>query len=241
MIQLIKPNWSAPVNIRAFSTTRVGGVSKAPFDSLNLGLHVGDDEVSVMKNRQRLQKLTAHRPVQWLNQIHSNKVVEYSGADQLVEADAIVTSKSSATCAVMTADCLPVLMTNSSGNWVAAAHAGWRGLADGVLVNTVSSYDRPEPLMAWIGPSISQKCFEVGSEVREAFLEVDASNQTYFVQNYRGRWQADLAGLAKKQLETLGVAVYLSQLCTFSNDHQFYSYRRDGQTGRMASMIWISE
>lgn len=241
MIQLIKPNWSAPVNIRAFSTTRVGGVSKAPFDSLNLGLHVGDDEVSVMKNRQRLQKLTAHPPVQWLNQIHSNKVVEYIDSDQLLEADAIVTSNLASACAVMTADCLPVLMTNSSGNWVAAAHAGWRGLADGVLVNTVSSYDRPEPLMAWIGPAISQKCFEVGSEVRDAFLELDARNKAYFMQNNRGRWQADLAGLAKKQLESRGVTVYLSQLCTYENEQQFYSYRRDGKTGRMASMIWISE
>lgn len=241
MIDFIKPNWPAPGNIRALSTTRIGGVSKEPFDSLNLGLHVGDDEVSVMTNRQRLQKVVTHPPVQWLNQIHSNKVVEYSGADQLVEADAIVTSKSTATCAVMTADCLPVLMTNSCGSWVAAAHAGWRGLADGVLLNTVASYDSPEPLMAWIGPAISQKCFEVGSEVREAFLELDASNQTYFVQNERGRWQADLAGLAKKQLESRGVTVYLSQLCTYENTQQFYSYRRDGKTGRMASMIWISE
>lgn len=241
MIDFIKPNWPAPNHIKALSTTRTGGVSEAPFASLNLGLHVGDDDSRVVANRELVQKASGHPPVQWLNQIHSNRVVEYSGAEQLVEADAIVTSKSSATCAVMTADCLPVLMTNSSGSWVAAVHAGWRGLAGGVLLNTLASYDRPEPLMAWIGPSISQKCFEVGSEVREAFLEVDASNQTYFVQNYRGRWQADLAGLAKKQLETLGVAVYLSQLCTFSNDHQFYSYRRDGQTGRMASMIWIAE
>lgn len=241
MIELIKPSWPAPVNIQAFSTTRVGGVSKVPFDSLNLGLHVGDDEVSVMTNRKRLQQLTTHPPVQWLKQIHSRNVVEYSGTDQLVQADAIVTSQTSATCAVMTADCLPVLMTNSSGSWVAAAHAGWRGLADGVLLKTVASYDRPEPLMAWIGPAISQKCFEVGDEVKEAFLDLDASNQDYFVQNNRGRWQTDLAGLAKKQLESRGVAVYLSQLCTYENEQQFYSYRRDGETGRMASMIWISE
>lgn len=241
MIDLIKPDWPAPAHIKAFCTTRTGGVSKAPFDRLNLGLHVGDDESKVIANRQRLQKVTAHPPVQWLNQVHSSIVVEYSGGDQLVEADAIVTSQISATCAVMTADCLPVLMTNSSGSWIAAAHAGWRGLADGVLLKTVASYDKSEPLIAWVGPAISQKCFEVGDEVKEAFLELDASNQAHFVQNSRGRWQADLTGLAKTQLESMSVAVFPSQLCTYDNEQQFYSYRRDGQTGRMASMIWIAE
>lgn len=241
MIDLIKPDWPAPAHIKAFCTTRTGGVSKAPFDRLNLGLHVGDDESKVIANRQRLQKVTAHPPVQWLNQVHSSIVVEYSGGDQLVEADAIVTSQISATCAVMTADCLPVLFTNACGGWIAAAHAGWRGLADGILLETVKSYSESEPLMAWVGPAISQKCFEVGDEVKEVFLDLDERNLGHFVQNKRGRWQADLAGLAKTQLESMGVAVYVSQLCTFENEQQFYSYRRDGQTGRMASMIWIAE
>ncbi|ACV26502.1 peptidoglycan editing factor PgeF [Kangiella koreensis] len=241
MIEFIRPNWPAPSHIKALSTTRTGGVSEVPFDSLNLGLHVGDDKSKVFVNRKQLQSASEHPPVQWLNQVHSNRVVEYSGVDTLLDADAITTQKPAAACAVMTADCLPVLFTNSRGNWVAAAHAGWRGLADGILLNTVSQYAQAESLMAWIGPAISQDCFEVGDEVRQAFIDLNDGNQAQFVQNSRGRWQADLVGLAKRQLENLGVDVYLSQLCTFKNEHQFYSYRRDGQTGRMASMIWIAE
>lgn len=241
MIEFIKPNWPAPNHVKALATTRKGGVSGLPFDSLNLGLHVGDDDKNVITNRELLKKKLNHPPVQWLNQIHSNRVVEYSDTEALLQADAIVTDKPNATCAVMTADCLPVLLTNIRGDWVAAAHAGWRGLADGILINTVNQYNKSESLMAWIGPAISQDCFEVSDDVRQAFIELDDSNQTYFVQNNRGRWQADLVGLAKKQLEAMGVAVYLSQLCTFKNEHQFYSYRRDGQTGRQACMIWIAE
>lgn len=241
MIELIKPQWPAPEHIKAFATTRNAGVSGVPFESLNLGLHVGDERAKVMANRELLQKASNHPQVQWPNQIHSNKVIKYSGSSSLIDADAVVTDQTDSACAIMTADCLPVLFTNTSGNWVAAAHAGWRGLADGVLINTVNQSDQAESLMAWIGPAISQDCFEVGDDVRQIFVELNDSNQTYFVQNNRGRWQADLAGLAKKQLENLGVAVYLSQQCTFKNEQQFFSYRRDGQTGRMASMIWIAE
>lgn len=239
MIEFIKPDWPAPIHINAIATTRIGGVSEGPFDSLNLGLHVGDQDLKVLTNRELVQKASGHPPVQWLNQIHSNKVVQYTNENLLIDADAIVTDKIGACCAVMTADCLPVLFTNTEGSWIAAAHAGWRGLADGVLKNTVHQYHYDQPLMAWIGPAISQDCFEVGDEVRQAFLELDSGNQSYFIQNSRGRWQADLAGLAKQQLQALGVEVYLSSLCTYANPHQFYSYRRDGQTGRMASMIWI--
>lgn len=239
MIEFIKPNWPAPKQVKALTTTRSGGVSEAEYDSLNLALHVGDDQSKVSVNRELVQKSSSHPPVQWLNQIHSNKVVEFSEAGLLLDADSMVTDKAESTCAVMTADCLPVLFTNSSGRWVAAAHAGWRGLANGILKNTVSLYNQDESLMAWIGPAISRDCFEVGDEVRQAFLDLDDSNQSYFIQNNRGRWQADLAALAKTQLEAMGVEVYLSQLCTFNNEQQFYSYRRDGQTGRIASMIWI--
>lgn len=241
MIEFIRPNWPAPNHIKALSTTRTGGVSEAPFASLNLGLHVGDDDSRVVANRELVQKASGHPPVQWLNQTHSSRVVEFSNVEALLNADAITTQRPAATCAVMTADCLPVLFTNSRGNWVAAAHAGWRGLADGILINTVNSYTETDPLMAWIGPAISQNCFEVGEEVRKAFIDLDSGNESCFVQNERGRWQADLVALAKKQLENLCVAVYLSQLCTYENEQQFYSYRRDGKTGRMASMIWISE
>lgn len=241
MIQFIKPNWPAPNHVKALATTRKGGVSTVSFQSLNLGLHVGDDSSDVLANRELVQQASGHPPVQWLNQIHSNRVVEYSDTEALLQTDAIVTDKPNATCAVMTADCLPVLLTNIRGDWVSAAHAGWRGLADGILINTVNQYHKSESLMAWIGPAISQDCFEVGDDVRQAFIELDDSNQAYFVQNNRGRWQADLVGLAKKQLEAMGVAVYLSQLCTFKNEDQFYSYRRDGQTGRQACMIWIAE
>lgn len=241
MIELIQPNWPAPSHIKALTTTRKGGVSGFPFDSLNLGLHVGDDDKKVMTNRELLQKGSNHPPAQWLNQIHSNRVIKYSGSRSLTDADALVTDQADSACAIMTADCLPVLFANSGGSWIAAAHAGWRGLADEVLINTVNQYGQAEPLMAWIGPAISQDCFEVGDDVREVFVDLNGSNQAYFVQNDRGRWQADLAGLAKRQLENLGVEVYLSQLCTFKNEQQFFSYRRDGQTGRMASMIWIGE
>lgn len=241
MIEFIKPNWPAPNHIKALATTRKGGVSEAAYTSLNLGLHVGDDTAKVLANRELVQRASDHPPVQWLNQIHSNRVIEYSVAEALLEADAIVTDKPNATCSVMTADCLPVLFTNMSGNWIAAAHAGWRGLVDGVLLDTVNKHQKPESLMAWFGPAISQDCFEVGDDVRQAFNDLDDSNQAHFVQNSRGRWQADLVSLARKQLEAMGVSVYLSELCTFKNEHQFYSYRRDGQTGRMASMIWIAE
>ncbi|HEY9031189.1 MAG TPA: peptidoglycan editing factor PgeF [Kangiella sp.] len=241
MIEFIKPHWPAPNHVKAFATTRKGGVSEFPFDSLNLGLHVGDDDKKVMVNRELLQQASNHPPVQWLNQIHSNKVIKYSGSKSLIEADGMVSDQTDSACAIMTADCLPVLFTNTSGNWVAAAHAGWRGLAEGILINTVNQYNQAESLMAWIGPAISQDCFEVGYDVRQVFVDLDDSNHDYFVKNNRGRWQADLASLAKKQLENLGVEVFLSQLCTVKNEQQFFSFRRDGQTGRMASMIWIAE
>ena len=241
MIEFIKPDWPAPTHIRALATTRKGGVSESPFDSLNLGLHVEDDRARVMANRELVNNNAGHPPVQWLNQVHGNKVVKYSDSLVSLEADAILTDKSAATCAVMTADCLPVLFTNSDGSWIAAAHAGWRGLAAGILANTVKRYSQSKPLMAWIGPAISQRYFEVGVEVKQTFIDLDDGNRRYFIQNNRGRWQADLAGLAKKQLEYFGVDVYLSQLCTFKDKRRFYSFRRDGQTGRMASMIWIAE
>lgn len=240
MLNLIKPNWPAPKNIHAFSTTRYGGVSKQPYSGLNLALHVGDDVDAVYENRRKLESSSGH-PVatHWLTQIHSSKVIEYQKDKFNDEADGIFAWHPEQPCVVMTADCLPVLLCSTSGDFVAALHAGWRGLANGILLNGVSSYYQPENLMAWIGPAISQAHFEVGDEVRSYFADKDLAYTKYFKLLKGTKYLADLAGIAEYQLKQKGVEVYQSGLCTFANQDDFYSYRRDGQTGRMASLIWI--
>ena len=236
---LIFPNWLAPNTIRAYSTTRLGGVSKEQYQGFNLAQHVDDESNAVDNNRQLLQQLVAHPPALWLEQVHSNRVIEYDVQALNDQADASFTSQTQQTCAIMTADCLPVLFCNQAGDWVAAAHAGWRGLADGVLLNTIKHYHGDSPLMAWIGPAISQQHFEVGDDVRQVFIEQDSANKAYFIERANDKWLCDLAGIAEQQLQNNGVDVYLSNLCSFTDSERFYSYRRDGQTGRMASLIWI--
>ena len=242
-INIIIPDWQVPTHVKALTTTRRGGVSKSPFNSFNLAHHVGDDKESVQTNREILRRewLLPTEPY-WLNQTHSIRVLEVT--DNLTDknADASWTEQADMVCCVMTADCLPLLMYQSSPESVAATHAGWRGLLDGIIENTIDSLPgEPHTLKVWLGPAIGPRAFEVGPEVREAFIEHDRNAESCFVDSQNaGKYMADLYQLAIFRLRTCGVKDILGgQFCTFAEDELFYSYRRDGETGRMASMIWL--
>ncbi|MFV0477111.1 MAG: peptidoglycan editing factor PgeF [Parahaliea sp.] len=253
MSEYIIPDWPAPEGILALGSLRTGGVSLPPFDSLNLGLHVGDDSAAVLANRARLGRyLPGANVVQWLNQVHGTRCVPASVQGQALEADACWTQDRGLACAVMSADCLPVLLCDRRGSVVAAAHAGWRGLVNGVLESVIGAMSvAPAELMAWFGPAIGPQAFEVGAEVRTAFLATDPGTKEHtgkdqaLVACFReaGRpdhYLADLRGLARWRLQRLGVkAIYGADDCTFSQPERFFSYRRDGRTGRMASLIWL--
>lgn len=234
------PDWPAPANVRSLQTTRHGGVSRAPYDSLNLGDHVGDNPLAVAQNRQRLNRLMPSEPV-WLEQVHGTQVVNADLASCKPRGDAAVARSPGSVCVVMTADCLPVLLCDASGSVVGAAHAGWRGLCDGVIEATVQAMNTPaEKLLAWLGPAISQPAFEVGAEVRAAFIAKDAQAASAFVSGVDGKWQADIYHLAHLRLQALGVTqIYGGQYCTYHEAEQFFSYRRDGVTGRMGAFIWL--
>lgn len=238
----ITPNWPAPATVRALSTRRSGGVSTGVFASLNLGSHVGDDPALVAQNRQLLQQ-QARLPATpaWLNQVHGIEVLDLAHwHGELVSADASVSRQAGQVCLVMTADCLPVLFCDRQGTQVAAAHAGWRGLCDGVLEQTVATFAQPDQVLAWLGPAIGPTAFEVGAEVRAAFLAKDAAANRAFVPQRQGKYLADLYLLARMRLQAVGVtAIYGGDFCTFSANEHFFSYRRDGQTGRQASLIWL--
>ncbi|RQW63086.1 peptidoglycan editing factor PgeF [Vibrio viridaestus] len=241
---MIKPDWTLPDSVTAIASTRENGFSVGEYSGLNLGTHVGDDPKLVIKNRQELVESHAlpSQPV-WLNQTHSTKVVNLeSWTDQVLDADGIFTTTPGIVCAVMTADCLPVLLSNKQGTEVAAVHAGWRGLADGILGNAVSYFSNPEDVTAWIGPAISQTYFEVGDEVVQQFVETDSNLISAFEPKAGtpGKWMCNLPLIAK--MKFVGLEVYdveLSGLCTFKDETKFYSYRRDGVTGRQGSFIWI--
>ncbi len=236
----ISPDWPAPARVKTCVTTRAGGVSLAPYDSLNLGEHVGDEPVAVAKNRQRLLSQLGCKPA-WLCQVHGVAVVEAT-PDQVAEADASWTATPGIACAVMTADCLPALFCDRAGSRVAAAHAGWRGLAAGVLEATLDTLAiAPEDTLVWLGPAIGPQAFEVGAEVREAFLSQHAqAEQAFSASHNPGRYMADIYQLARIRLAARGVtAIYGGDFCTY-NDPRFYSYRRAAQTGRFASLIWLS-
>ncbi|AOE49987.1 peptidoglycan editing factor PgeF [Kangiella sediminilitoris] len=245
-LSLVRPGWPAPSNIIAFSSTRLGGVSKAPYDSLNLALHVGDSTRDVMDNRKTLIDSEQIPYPQWLNQTHSTNVVQHGVEAE--EADGCYTSDKEKACLVMTADCLPVLLCDESGSWVAAVHAGWRGLSQGVLQQAVKKYRGSSRLMAWIGPAISQQRFEVGSDVRESFLRNSPAYKTFFEE--RGnKWLCDLPNIAEYILKAQSVDVYQCGLCTYDLKERFYSHRREthnnnslhgAQTGRMVTAIWIN-
>ncbi|HSN70374.1 MAG TPA: peptidoglycan editing factor PgeF [Steroidobacteraceae bacterium] len=245
-LRVIEPDWPAPANVRAASTLRSGGVSEGPFASLNLGDHVGDQPAAVRENRARLMSALglAEEPL-WMQQVHGTSVVHIGESERSSPrpvADATVASGPARPCVVLTADCLPVLLCDRAGRSVAAAHAGWRGLVRGVLAQTVAALAVPTTeLLAWLGPAIGPEAFEVGEEVRQGFLERDAAHAHAFVPNARGRWQADLYQLARNELHALGVTeIHGGGFCTHRNSDDFFSYRRDGETGRMATLIWLS-
>ena len=241
---LLEFAWALPRGVRAAFTTRLGGVSEAPCDSFNLATHVDDAPPAVAANRAQLrQRLELPAEPAWLQQVHGNRVVRLDDPRERITggADAAVAAGAGAVCAIMVADCLPVLFASRDGTRIGAAHAGWRGLAAGVLENTIEAMGVPgSELTAWLGPAISQAHFEVGAEVRDAFLAQDAGAAAHFVPNPRGRWQADLVALARRRLAALEVTdLHGGTWCTHADARRFYSHRRDGKGGRMAALIWF--
>ena len=238
----IIPEWPVPHSVRALSTTRTGGVSEGRWKSLNLGDHVQDDPAAVSGNRRILVREAAlpSEPF-WLRQVHGCAVADTDADQERCEADAAWSGRPGQVCAVMTADCLPVLFTNRAATRVAAAHAGWRGLAAGVLEQAIGSFaDAPGEILAWLGPAIGPEAFEVGDEVRNAFISLHAEAASAFTASRPGHWLADIYSLARTRLAAAGVSqVYGGEFCTFSDSERFFSYRRDGVTGRMATLIWL--
>ncbi|MDF2940316.1 MAG: multi-copper polyphenol oxidoreductase [Gammaproteobacteria bacterium] len=241
-MRLIIPNWPAPKNIKAYSTTREGGVSSGPYESFNLGDYTGDKDniEAVNQNRQILcRNIGLHSEPHWLRQVHGNKVKLIDSAFKaIIEADASLTRLKEEACVVITADCLPILLCDQAGSVVAAVHAGWKGLVAKIIEATVSNMSCPaENLMAWLGPAISQKHFEVGPEVYEIFGP--QYKEAFIVSERPGHFMADIYHIARIQLKALGIKkIYGGEFCTYS-DPGFYSYRRDnGVTGRQASLIW---
>jgi purine-nucleoside/S-methyl-5'-thioadenosine phosphorylase / adenosine deaminase len=242
---LIFPDWPAPRNVRSLQTTRVGGASNGSYASLNLGDHVNDDPLKVAANRQLLNSYVPTEPL-WLNQVHGIVAVDLSTASCLPAADASYASVSNAVCAVMTADCLPILLCDLKGTIVAAVHAGWRSLLDGVVEATVMAMHRPgSELMAWLGPAIGPDAFEVGDEVRAAFVARDSQAEAAFRSVSADKWLGDIYLLARLRLQKLGITQIYGDgteaysYCTYSDAKRFFSFRRDGATGRMATMIWM--
>jgi YfiH family protein len=240
MKDCIVPDWPAPAHVRALVTTRAGGVSRGPYAAMNLALHVGDDAAAVAENRRRLRLRLPAAP-RWLEQVHGKLAVDAAAAQPGCRADASVAGAREVVCAVLTADCLPVLLCDEAGSAVAAAHAGWRGLAGGVVESAVAAMRRPpESLLAWLGPAIGPQAFEVGDEVREAFLAGAPAAAAAFAPRAGGKWLADLYRLATLRLNALGVSrVFGGGFCTYREAERFYSFRREGRTGRMASLIWM--
>jgi polyphenol oxidase len=237
---LIIPDWPAPAHVKTLQTTRAGGVSSKPYDSLNLGDHVGDAPLAVERNRMLLNTLLPSEPV-WLEQAHGKVVANADMAGCLPRADACIARHHAAVCVVMTADCLPLLLCDTQGSVVGAVHAGWKGLAAGVIEATVQAMDVvPQNLMAWLGPAISQDAFEVGDEVRAAFVAIQPQSASAFIPGLNGKWFADIYALARLRLNALGIRqIFGGGYCTYRERERFFSYRRDGVTGRMGTFIWL--
>lgn len=240
MKDAITPPWPAPPRVRSLMTTRRGGVSLGSYASLNLAEHVGDDPEAVRRNRALLR---AHLPSEpkWLQQVHGARVARVDGALYPKAGDGAVARQRGTVCAVMVADCLPVLLCDESGTAVGIAHAGWRGLAMGILEQTVSAMGAaPRSLLAWLGPAIGPAAFEVGDEVREVFVQQDPQAAAAFIPGTPGKWLCDLHALARRRLAGAGVVrIFGGGECTFSDPGRYFSYRRDGATGRMAALIWL--
>jgi purine-nucleoside/S-methyl-5'-thioadenosine phosphorylase / adenosine deaminase len=246
-IDWITPHWRVPARVKALSTRRAGGVSRGRYASLNLGTHVGDEPADVQENRRRLRTaLGVPAEPSWLNQVHGADVADldgaaFRGAGVPAAKDAALTRTPGRVCAILTADCVPVLLADDGGTVVAAAHAGWRGLSAGVLAATLRALAvAPARLNAWIGPCIGAAHYEVGPEVREAMLAVDARAAEAFESGPGGKFHADLALLARQQLQSLGITrIDGAGECTYAYPDRYFSHRRDGQTGRQATLIWL--
>ena len=241
MIHLIEPDWPAPTHIRACCTTRMGGVSQGYFSSFNLATHVEDERLHVEQNRSILKlQLKLNDEPAWLNQTHSTFAVNLD-KEISRDADAAITSTPGCVAVVLTADCLPVLFTDLEGSVVAVAHAGWRGLLNGVIEATIGKINRPpQQLLCWLGPAISQKNFEVGEEVKQAFADQQIDSQKHFLPGRKGHFQADLYELARDRLKQQQITrIYGGDYCSYGHESLFFSYRRSKKCGRMASMIWI--
>ena len=243
MLDVLVPGWPAPPGVRALVTTRAGGVSEAPWNSLNLGDHVGDSPAAVAENRSRLREILPAEPV-WMRQIHGTRCIDAGLSPDFPEADASFSRRRGVVCAVLTADCLPVFLCDEAASVVAVAHAGWRGLAAGVIEATVAAMVSEQTsagqLMAWLGPAIGPFAFEVGGEVRDIFVNHDPAATEAFLPGEEGKWLCDIQELARQRLAALGIRRLTSaDSCTVSDSERFFSYRRDGVTGRMASLIWL--
>lgn len=242
-MQPIVPDWPAPPGVKALMTTRAGGRSSGPYASLNVGAHCGDDPADVAANRALVTGLTGGRRPRWLAQVHATRVVEADVVGEVAappEADAAVTCRAGVVCAIQVADCMPVLFADLDGTAVAAAHAGWRGLAGGVLEATIAALALPPSrLTVWMGPAIGPGAYEVGPEVRAAFVSRDAACESAFRPNRPGHWLMDLYAIARRRLTAAGVSsVHGGGWCTHTDSDRFFSFRRDGATGRMAALIW---
>lgn len=243
MDEWLQPDWPAPSRVRAVVTTRTNGCSAAPYASLNLGDHVGDDPQRVTRNRALLmQQLALAAPPRWLEQVHGCDLLDCSlSREERPRADAAVSRMPGEVCAVLTADCLPLLICDRAGEQVAAVHAGWRGLAAGIIEKTLARFDCPgSDLLVWLGPAIGPEAFEVGDEVRALFTGLNPADEAAFRPSPSGRWLADIYRLARSRLAPWRPGfIGGGDRCTFSEPEHFFSYRRDGETGRMASLIWI--
>jgi YfiH family protein len=242
-IAFIHPNWPAPSNVKALQTTRNGGVSSGAFASLNMGAHVGDDPIAVAKNRQLLSPYLPSEPV-WVNQVHGTDVIDAATSSCLQNADASFATRSNVVCVTMTADCLPLLLCDTKGTVVAAVHAGWRGLCDGVIEAAIAKLQvPPSEILVWLGPAIGPNAFEVGNDVKSQFVEKDSQAELAF-KPHADKWLCNLYLIAKQRLNNLGVtqvygASVNEEFCTYTDASRFFSFRRDNVTGRMASMIWL--
>lgn len=243
MLDLILPDWPAPHWIKAYTTTRRGGFSHAPYNSFNIAMHVGDNLDDVSKNRQLLQN-TLHfkRPITWLEQIHGNKAISADHSTNSVKADAIFSKKEQTVCAVQTADCLPLLVCSFNSYCVAAIHAGWKGLSNNIIENTIEALALPaKDILVWLGPAIGPQAFIVGKQVFRSFIDKDPATETAFQFIGNNQWQANLYKLAQLRLHKLGItSIFGGQYCTFSDNTRFFSFRRNQITGRMLSLIWIN-
>lgn len=250
---IICPTWSVNERIQALSTTRNGGVSQSPWNTFNLATHVNDDLNDVLQNRSILkQSYNLPKEPTWLTQTHSNNIIRLTADNlqQLFNADAAYTTEKNIICCVMTADCLPILLCNEQATWVAAIHAGWKGIANGIIRKLVSLYKNEiggevSDLHVWVGPAISEKVYEVGADVKEAFVQQDSALKKAFKETHNNKYLLNSVKAARLQLMLCGInekSISSPSFCTYQEHERFFSYRRDGvNSGRMASMVWLAE